>query len=325
MLNTHRFGVEIETIGRTRDVVARAIAAVVGGHVEYRGRQERLDPWVVIDGRGRVWRAVSDGSLSMHHAHAEIVTPILTYDDVSLLQDVVRAVARCGARVDSSTAIHIHIDGAPFDARTVRNLVKMFAKQEALIFHALGVSASRRARYCREIDPAFLRQLETRRPRSMEDVNRLWYGQLNRCPQHYDQSRYHALNIHSLFTRGTIEFRLFEGTLHAGVVKSYVQFVLAIARLALTSRAASSRRRPFDPVSAKYDFRCFLLRLGMIGDEFKTARLHLTRRLTGSAAWKHGRPARPAPAAVPATASAPTAAPTEPAPSDEPELVAAAE
>lgn len=115
-------------------------------------------------------------------------------------------------------------------------------------------------------------------------------------PSRYHQSRYHGLNLNSLFFRGTIEFRLFNGTLHAGEVKAYIQLVLALAANALSSKAASSKRRDFDPATAKYDFRVVLLRLGLIGDEFKTARLHLTKRLAGSAAWKRERRDRTPPA-----------------------------
>jgi len=310
-MRDHRFGVEIETVGRSRETIARAIAQVVGGTVEYRS-YETHSPWCVIDRRGRIWRAMVDGSLTHGIDSAELVTPILAYDDIPELQEVVRAVRHAGARVDRSTGIHIHIDGAPFDARTVRNLVKIFAKQEELIFHACGVSSERRARYCRDIDDAFLRQLETRRPRTLREVNRLWYGRYNANPVHYDNSRYRALNIHALFTKGTIEFRLFDGTLHAGEIKSYVQFVLALANMALTSRAASSKRRAFSTASAKYDFRCFLLRLGLIGDEFKTAREHLMKRLPGSAAWKNGRPRRESTPATQAAVASETTSESEP-------------
>jgi hypothetical protein len=86
-----------------------------------------------------------------------------------------------------------------------------------------------------------------------------------------------------------LEFRYFNGTLHAGEVKAYVQLVLAMAAKALASKAASSKRREFNPATAKYDFRVVLLHLGLIGDEFKTARLHLTKKLSGSAAWKGER------------------------------------
>lgn len=85
-------------------------------------------------------------------------------------------------------------------------------------------------------------------------------------------------------------FRRFEAPLHAGRIKAYLQFYLAIAAKALNGRAASSRNRDFDPQSAKYDFRVFLLHLGLIGDEFKTARKHLMANMPGDAAFKNGRP-----------------------------------
>jgi hypothetical protein len=98
------------------------------------------------------------------------------------------------------------------------------------------------------------------------------------------------MNFHNVWFRGTIEIRWFEGSLHAGKVKTYVQFVLALAAKGLNGRSASSKKREFNPASAKYDFRVFLLNLGLIGDEFKTARHHLLGAMTGSAAWKNGRP-----------------------------------
>jgi GxxExxY protein len=104
------------------------------------------------------------------------------------------------------------------------------------------------------------------------------------------QQRYHGVNLHNVWYRGTVEFRWFEATLHAGRIKAYLQFCLAVAAKALNGRAASSRKRDFDPQSAKYDFRVFLLHLGLIGDEFKTARKHLMANMPGDAAFKNGRP-----------------------------------
>jgi hypothetical protein len=293
-MKTLRFGIEIETVGAPRERLARAIAGVVGGQplVDAHG-------WRVSDARGRIWRAVPDGSLSGGENSGEIVSPILEWGDIDELQNVVRAVRQVGARTDASTGIHIHIDGSRFDAKGVTNLVKMIHKQERLLEHALAVAPTRLARYCQPIDGSFIERLEAKRPRTLQDVSDAWYGRRNRSPARYDSSRYHGLNLNSLFFRGTVEFRYFNGTLHAGEVKSYVQLVLAIAAKALSARAASSKRRDFSAATAKYDFRVFLLGLGLIGDEFKTARLHLTKRLAGSAAWKgerRDRGARPAPA-----------------------------
>jgi hypothetical protein len=210
---------------------------------------------------------------------------------------VVRALHAAGARADASCGIHIHVDGRRFDAKELTSLAKIVHKQERLIEAALGVQAHRLSRYCRPIDPAFIERLERRPPRTVAEINAAWYGRQVHSPARYDQSRYHGVNLNSYFYRKTIEFRYFEGTTHAGKVKAYVQFCLALAAKALGAKSASSRRREYNPATAKYDFRVFLLSLGLIGDEFKTARLHLLSRLGGSAAWKGERRDRRTPPA----------------------------
>ena len=58
--------------------------------------------------------------------------------------------------------------------------------------------------------------------------------------------------------------------------------------MALKASAASPRRPVTD--NPAYTFRCWLLRLGMNGEEFKTARTHLLKNLPGNAAWRNGTP-----------------------------------
>lgn len=287
------FGIEIETIKRTREDVARAIQSVAGGTTRYRGGP--YDAWELTDGRGRIWKVVSDTSLvSVPPAYrAEIVSPVLAYDDLSILQDIVRVVRRAGATVDSHCGIHIHVDAAPFDGRHLANLAKLIYKQETLILTSLGIREERLVRHTRPISRRLIEEIERLQPRTRHELNRIWYGYHNRQPEHYDETRYHGVNLHNVWYRGTVEFRWFEGTLHAGKIKAYVQLVLAVAAKALNGRSASSRRRTFDATSARYDFRVFLLRLGLIGDEFKNARKHLLAALPGDSAFKHGRPAKP--------------------------------
>ena len=92
-MKTLRFGIEIETVGLSREKLARAIHSVVGGTVadEYRS-------WRITDARGRRWQVVPDGSLSGGENSGEIVSPVLGYDDIDELQNVVRAVRTAGAR-----------------------------------------------------------------------------------------------------------------------------------------------------------------------------------------------------------------------------------
>ena len=63
-------------------------------------------------------------------------------------------------------------------------------------------------------------------------------------------------------------------------MKTYIQFVLALAAKALRAKTTSSKRREFNVATTEYDWRVFLVsHLGLIGDEFKTARHHLTKHL----------------------------------------------
>ncbi len=101
-----RYGIEIETVKRTREQVAWAIHSVVGGTVVR--THAGLDPWEVRDLTGRTWKVVSDASLSSvpEHLRAEVVSPVLTYDDLPQLQEVVRAIRRAGAKVNAQCGIH---------------------------------------------------------------------------------------------------------------------------------------------------------------------------------------------------------------------------
>ena len=96
----------------------------------------------------------------------------------------------------------------------------------------------------------------------------------------YNSSRYHGINLHAFFTKGTVEFRLFNGTTHAGKIKSYIQFCLAISAWALDC----PNERLFFKGCKDYtaEQKCTLMasvlknRLGLRGKEFKTCRQHLT-------------------------------------------------
>ena len=157
------------------------------------------------------------------------------------------------------------------------------------------------SRYCRTVDTRFLEQVNKKKPTTMTQLADIWYtshGANYGRDQHYNDSRYHMLNYHATFTKGTVEFRLFQfdapttdrrGGLHAGQLKSYIQLCLALSQMAKEVKTASPK--PQQNENPKYAMRTWLLRLGFIGDEFATARDILTRRLSGDAAFRNGRAA----------------------------------
>ncbi len=273
------FGVELELKGLDCEGAARAGALALGGTA--------VGTRVTDPATGKVWKAVRDGSL--HGTSAEVVTPILMYNEIPKLQEVVRALRRAGARVDSQCGIHCHIDASRHDAKSLARLIKLVNSKEGLLFKALQVNEARLARYAKKIDQQFLNRLVRNAPRNLQQLNRAWYGHENRRPAHYHRSRYQAINLHAVFEKGTVEFRLFNSSLHAGKVKAYVQLCFALSHKALTGRAA--RHRPTRTTNEKFTFRVWLVGLGLKGPECKTARLHLTANLSGNSAWRNGPPA----------------------------------
>ena len=82
-----------------------------------------------------------------------------------------------------------------------------------------------------------------------------------------------------------MEFGLFASIVeHAGKIKADIQLCLAECAQALNQRAASHTKT--QTTNPAYTFRTWLLRMGMIGDEFSTARKHLLGSLEGNLAWR---------------------------------------
>ena len=69
-------------------------------------------------------------------------------------------------------------------------------------------------------------------------------------------------------------------------MKAYETFVCKLCEMARNQKRVSAAEKPAD--NEKYAFRCFLLRLGFIGDEYKAARKILLKNLSGSSAFKNG-------------------------------------
>lgn len=69
-------------------------------------------------------------------------------------------------------------------------------------------------------------------------------------------------------------------------VKAYTHFISALCDMARNQKRITAKEKPAD--NEKYAFRCFLLRLGFIGAEYKGERKILLKNLSGSSAFKNG-------------------------------------
>lgn len=299
------FGVEVEMNNIRRDKAAKLAADFFGtGRYEDTAWRNGYYTWSAWDAQGREWKFQRDVSIQGPDAEkCEMVTPILYYADIEDLQKLIRALRHAGAKSNPQRGcgVHIHVGALGHSPRTLRNLANIMASHEEILTSALKLDAGRLGSYCAPVDHRFLDRLNRKKPQTMDELADIWYESQN-CgshrSEHYNQSRYHMLNLHATFTKGTIEFRLFQfdnpgttlngkhyyGGLHAGQLKSYIQLCLALSQKAKEVRSASSKKPQVE--NPKYAMRCWLLRLGFIGDEFKTARDILTRNLTGNSAWR---------------------------------------
>ena len=298
-------GVEVEMNNIARDKAARIAAKFFGtGRYENTAVRNGYSTWSAWDADGREWKFQKDVSIAGPDSEkCELVTPILTYADMELLQELIRQLRHAGAKSDATRGcgIHCHIGANGHTPQTLRNLANIMASHESLLADALNLDRGRMNRYCRTVDPGFLEQLNKKKPKTMAQLADIWYtsnGANYGRTHHYNDSRYHMLNYHATFTHGTIEFRLFQfdapadgkkNGLHAGQLKSYIQLCLALSQMAKEVRTASPKEQQKE--NPKYAMRTWLLRLGFIGDEFKTAREILTKRLAGDTAFRNGRAA----------------------------------
>jgi hypothetical protein len=90
----------------------------------------------------------------------------------------------------------------------------------------------------------------------------------------------------------TISFPWFSVQPEPDEVRTYTELIAALCKMSKNLQRVSSTERPVE--NEKYAFRCFLLRLGFIGNEYKTTRQILLRNLSGNSAWKNGAPEKEA-------------------------------
>lgn len=234
LLKKQKFGVEVEFTGITRTMAAEAVAEILGSHATGPDRT-CYRTYTIRDSKRRIWKVMRDSSICpvrkagrelMDEYRVEFVTPPLNYEDIETLQSIIRKFKELGGVPHSSCGIHIHVDGANHTATSLRRLVNFFFSRQEIIYDALAVG-NRKDRWCRPVCKDLLDTMKKEKDLDTRKVEEIWYSSANDQyhggidHSHYNSTRYHALNLHSFFQKGTVEFRLFNSTLHAGKIKAY--------------------------------------------------------------------------------------------------------
>jgi hypothetical protein len=298
---TQNFGIEIELTGITRARAARIIAQHFGTDTQHRGGS--YDTYTAKDAKNRTWKAMSDASIRTERMignsrvsaspnySCEVVTPILQYEDLADVRAILGNLVKAGALANPSCGIHVHADGANHTPESLTRLEEFTVGRQDLFYEALGIG-DRADRWCKKTSASLLKAMKDA-PKTRDSLERVWYSDVNDgyCGgidhAHYNYTRYHGINLHAFFTKGTVEFRLFNGTTDADKILSYVQFCLAVSAWAINAGDRMSYRDCSGYTAAQKErlmTSVLVNRLGMAGKEFKTARRILTEAFRGNAA-----------------------------------------
>lgn len=283
--------------GLTRRQAAEALGALFGTQFRYLGGTYKA--YEVPDREDKVWKIVYDSSIRPVRPErsrypedeykVEMNSPKLEYSEMSKLQEVVRTLRHAGAVVNDSCGMHVHVDASKHTPQSLKNALSIMYSKEDILFKALNVNERRVERWCQKVREPMLEKIRKLPANTtMERLKREWYEGSDESDEHYNWTRYYALNLHSVFYRGTLEWRCFESTLHAGKVRANITLALAISAQAINQSRTVMRKTEISENPA-FTFRTFLLRLGLIGPEYKNVREHLLSNLPGDRAWRYDK------------------------------------
>lgn len=184
MMKKQNFGVEIELTGITREQAANVIATYFGTRASYLGTYYQT--YGVTDRKGRTWKAMLDGSINTERKTSggrisasrdyscEVVTPVLQYEDMEDLQNIVRALREAGAIANRSCGIHVHVDGKNHTPASLTRLMNFaIGRYEAL---EIGNRANR---WCKKMNSTLLKAMKNDGEKTKSSLERIWYSSAN--------------------------------------------------------------------------------------------------------------------------------------------------
>ena len=211
------FGTEIEMTGITRQRGCGESSRTVWN----KGSLRRWILWgLVCDRSGRKENGSScmmeafirnagsvDGMVRAGSEYStEMVSPKLSYGEMGKLQEVVRCLRHHGAKVNASCGQHVHVDASNHTPRSPKNAMTIMYSKEDILFKALKVQTSREQGYCQKVRPIVLEDPPDAKQHHFHGRVGNGYGMRagTGSNSHYDSTRYYALNLHAVFSKGTL-------------------------------------------------------------------------------------------------------------------------
>lgn len=220
------FGIENEFTGLTRLNSARILSDFFGCtyiHTSEHG----LDAYRLSNG----WKIVSDSSVSCHPESNELVTPVLNMSDMDKVTGALKALAEHGAYCDKTCGLHVHVSNEHmYEVATVKKLLQHdFTRYDMIYLSTRGFKS-----WCKPQDETFVRKVSKMSSRSA--IKALWYETYAGYQgNHYNSSRYHGLNLHSMYEGKGVEFRYFQGTFDLKKVVAFIELSVGMLMDAINS------------------------------------------------------------------------------------------
>ena len=172
------------------------------------------------------WQAVYDGSLSEGGVELKTSRPIQGDLIHSRVKGLVQSYEYEDAYIDISCGLHIHFNAIDLNTQDMKNIIYIIKGIESTILDSM-IKNRKDNRYCRTLNR--LKYIDLDRVKNLSDLCKLWYNNLTYSDErmtmsHYNNSRYHGLNLHSRFYMGTIEFRYHEGTMDYEDIMDWIYF-----------------------------------------------------------------------------------------------------
>lgn len=232
-LPTRRFGVEIEFVGV---YPATVVAAIVAAGVVCReeGYNHETRP---------TWKVVRDGSLAVspgmaYDACGELVSPPLSgVEGIEQVRTVLRALASCGATVNRSCGLHVHVDAGDLSPSQIGSILRRYSTFQGQIDNFMPASR-RNSRWARRIDESVIFTVEGYANAATMRRSAGWLD------------RYYAVNAAAFARHGTVEFRQHSGSVNAGKVARWVAFCLFFVAASLETSTVAGSVAPVAAVPA---------------------------------------------------------------------------
>jgi len=205
------FGIELEAYNVSRLTLVSSLqqAGIDAVCASYSGRNYS------------VWQIKTDSSICGQNGF-EVVSPILSHNDVPQIETVVRIINELGGKVNASCGMHIHWGVSDWSVKKFKNFTKRYVKFETAIDSI--VPKSRRGsqnRYCKTIiRDDYGRNLVSNINHTFKKIDKC--KSLRQISQEVTHGKFSKLNTDVFFRSGTIEIRHHSGTLDIDKILNWI-------------------------------------------------------------------------------------------------------